>query len=54
MLKYWLLVLALCPAFADHGGLLTVHFVDVGQGDAIALRTPRGRWIVVEIGRAHV
>jgi competence protein ComEC len=29
-----------------------LHMIDVGQGDAIALRTPRGRWIVVDAGRA--
>ena len=27
---------------------LTVHFLDVGQGDAAALRTPHGRWIVID------
>jgi competence protein ComEC len=29
---------------------LTVHFLDVGQGDAIALRTPGGRWVLVDGG----
>jgi len=29
---------------------LTVHFLDVGQGDAALLRTPNGRWIVIDGG----
>src|SRR2546422_386897 len=29
---------------------LTVHFLDVGQGDAAALRTPNGRWMVIDGG----
>ena len=29
---------------------LTVHFLDVGQGDAAALRTPHGRWVVIDGG----
>jgi competence protein ComEC len=29
---------------------LTVHFLDVGQGDAAVLRTPNGRWIVIDGG----
>src|SRR3989449_597489 len=29
---------------------LTVHFLDVGQGDAAALRTPAGRWVGVDGG----
>ena len=29
---------------------LSVHFLDVGQGDAAVLRTPNGRWIVIDGG----
>jgi competence protein ComEC len=31
-------------------GALELHVLDVGQGDALALRTPRGRWILVDAG----
>lgn len=31
---------------------LTLHFLDVGQGDAAAIRTPGGRWILVDAGPA--
>src|SRR6266481_1717361 len=34
----------------DASRCLTVHFLDVGQGDAAALRTPNGRWIVIDGG----
>lgn len=33
-----------------HGGL-EMHVLDVGQGDAILLRTDRGRWVIVDTGR---
>jgi competence protein ComEC len=40
------LVLPLLPAGRD----LEIHLIDVGQGDAVALRTPRGRWLLVDAG----
>jgi competence protein ComEC len=35
---------------SDAGTRLTLHFLDVGQGDAALVRTPRGRWIAVDAG----
>ena len=43
-----MLWLPLLPASRREAEL---HVIDVGQGDAIALRSPRGRWIVVDAGR---
>ncbi|MGK2934186.1 MAG: DNA internalization-related competence protein ComEC/Rec2 [Gemmatimonadaceae bacterium] len=31
---------------------IELHMLDVGQGDALALRTPRGNWILFDAGRA--
>ncbi len=48
-----LLWLPLLPRPAAYGGSgLALHFLDVGQGDAIALRTPGGRWVLVDAGPA--
>jgi competence protein ComEC len=33
-------------------GTAEVLMVDVGQGDAVAVRTPRGRWLLVDAGPA--
>ncbi|MGH7573786.1 MAG: ComEC/Rec2 family competence protein, partial [Longimicrobiales bacterium] len=35
---------------AGTGGTLDIHAIDVGQGDALAIRSPAGRWIVVDTG----
>lgn len=34
----------------DAGTGLTLHFLDVGQGDGAAIRTPGGRWVVIDAG----
>jgi competence protein ComEC len=36
----------------DGGHDLALHFLDVGQGDGAVLRTPRGRWVVIDAGPA--
>jgi len=36
---------------APYGGGVELHVLDVGQGDAILLRTDKGRWILFDAGR---
>jgi competence protein ComEC len=39
------------PRGATHGpGRLEIHFLSVGQGDAAAVRTPAGRWLLIDGG----
>jgi competence protein ComEC len=38
------------PVLRAGTGAFEMHVIDVGQGDAIALRTPKGRWVVVDAG----
>lgn len=34
-----------------YGGGMEMHVLDVGQGDAVLIRTDRGRWILFDAGR---
>ena len=43
-------LMAWWPALPAKDGGMEIHMIDVGQGDAIAIRSPRGRWIVVDAG----
>ncbi len=43
------LVVSLAPA-AHPDGRLALHFLDVGQGDGAVIRTPGGRFVVVDAG----
>jgi len=45
----WTALFSAFPRLSDCR-CLTVHFLDVGQGDAIALRTPAGRWVLIDGG----
>ncbi|HEX7121997.1 MAG TPA: DNA internalization-related competence protein ComEC/Rec2, partial [Gemmatimonadaceae bacterium] len=40
------------PLLRPQRAWMEVHVLDVGQGDAIALRTPKWRWIVIDAGNA--
>lgn len=44
--------IAWLPSLPASSGRAELHMIDVGQGDALALRTPRGRWVVFDAGRA--
>ena len=38
------------PALLGRGGAMELVFLDVGQGDAVAIRSPGRRWILVDTG----
>jgi competence protein ComEC len=40
----------LAPIGRDNGSALTLHFLEVGQGDGAAIRTPGGRWVLIDAG----
>lgn len=40
----------LSPGSGNGDGRLALHFLAVGQGDATVIRTPAGRWIVIDGG----
>lgn len=48
----WWPLVATSPHRAVDPDRLTLHFLDVGQGDATAIRTPGGHWVVVDAGPA--
>ena len=45
-------VVAWAPAIhLPYSGDVELHVLDVGQGDAILLRTDKGRWVLIDAGR---
>lgn len=40
------------PLVPRRAQVTELHMIDVGQGDALALRTSRGRWFIVDAGRS--
>ena len=45
-------VLVMEPLLPRLNRAAELHMLDVGQGDALALRTSRGRWIAIDAGRS--
>ena len=47
---YWWYI-ALWQSFTETENLLRIHFLDVGQGDAILIETPNNQQVLVDAGR---
>lgn len=45
-------ILVWIPLAPKAGGLTELHMIDVGQGDAVALRTPHDHWVLFDAGGA--
>lgn len=45
-------LMAVGVQLSSGGGVAELHVIDVGQGDAVALRTPRGQWVLFDAGRS--
>ena len=50
VLMWGALLYAWSPRPAHTASGLALHFLDVGQGDGAVLRTPAGRWVVIDAG----
>jgi competence protein ComEC len=51
VLALWLpLGIDLVARAPDESGVLALHFLNVGQGDGAVLRTPHGRFVVIDAG----
>ncbi len=46
----WTSSLLTVPWFRGGAGTVEMHVLDVGQGDAIAIRSARGRWLLIDGG----
>ena len=45
-----LAIVIIAPAFQPRRDAIEIHAIDVGQGDAIAVRSARGRWLLIDAG----